>query len=81
MRITALTCVKNEGPFLLEWIAFNRIIGVTDFLFYLSGQRHEALVPKFGRKIMVKTPSSRFTKIICTISRTAQSDLKNLVRL
>ena len=34
MKITALTCVKNEGPFLLEWIAFNRVIGVTDFLFY-----------------------------------------------
>jgi len=34
MKITAVTCVKNEGPFLLEWIAFNRIIGVTDFLFY-----------------------------------------------
>ncbi|MCR8726816.1 glycosyltransferase family 2 protein [Frigidibacter sp. ROC022] len=34
MRITAVTCVKNEGPFLIEWIAFNRIIGVTDFLFY-----------------------------------------------
>lgn len=34
MRITALTCVKNEGPFILEWIAFNRVIGVTDFLFY-----------------------------------------------
>ena len=34
LRITAVTCVKNEGPFLLEWIAFNRIIGVTDFLFY-----------------------------------------------
>ncbi|MEP5732566.1 MAG: glycosyltransferase family 2 protein [Sulfitobacter sp.] len=34
MRITAVTCVKNEGPFLLEWIAFHRIIGVTDFLFY-----------------------------------------------
>ena len=33
-KITAVTCVKNEGPFLLEWIAFNRIIGVTDFLFY-----------------------------------------------
>ncbi|SLN29357.1 hypothetical protein AQS8620_00904 [Aquimixticola soesokkakensis] len=33
-RITAVTCVKNEGPFLLEWIAFNRVIGVTDFLFY-----------------------------------------------
>ncbi|PIE15786.1 MAG: glycosyl transferase family 2 [Rhodobacterales bacterium] len=34
MRITAVTCVKNEGPFLLEWIAFNRVVGVTDFLFY-----------------------------------------------
>lgn len=34
MRITAVTCVKNEGPFLIEWIAFNRLIGVTDFLFY-----------------------------------------------
>lgn len=34
MRITAVTCVKNEGPFLLEWIAFHKIIGVTDFLFY-----------------------------------------------
>lgn len=34
MKITAVTCVKNEGPFLLEWIAYNRIIGVADFLFY-----------------------------------------------
>ena len=34
MKITAVTCVKNEGPFLLEWIAFNRVIGVTDFLIY-----------------------------------------------
>src|SRR6056297_2837127 len=34
MRITAVTCVKNEGPFLLEWIAFHRLVGVTDFLFY-----------------------------------------------
>ena len=34
MQITAATCVKNEGPFLLEWIAFHQIIGVTGFLFY-----------------------------------------------
>lgn len=34
MRVTAVTCVKNEGPFLLEWIAFNQLIGVTNFLFY-----------------------------------------------
>ncbi|WP_417523874.1 glycosyltransferase family 2 protein [Marinovum sp.] len=34
MRITAVTCVKNEGPFLLEWIAYNRLIGVGQHLFY-----------------------------------------------
>lgn len=34
MRVTAVTCVRNEGPFLIEWIAWNRLIGVTDFLFY-----------------------------------------------
>lgn len=34
MRLTAVTCVKNEGPFVLEWIAYHRLLGVTDFLFY-----------------------------------------------
>lgn len=34
MRITAITCVKNEGPFLLEWIAYHQLLGVTDFLIY-----------------------------------------------
>ena len=34
MKITAVTCVKNEGPFLLEWVAFHRVLGVTDFLIY-----------------------------------------------
>ncbi|QUJ77867.1 glycosyltransferase family 2 protein [Sulfitobacter albidus] len=33
-KITAVTCVKNEGPFLIEWIAYHRLLGVTDFLFY-----------------------------------------------
>lgn len=34
MKVTAVTCVKNEGPFLLEWVAFGQVIGCTDFLFY-----------------------------------------------
>ena len=34
LTITTVTCVKNEGPFLLEWIAFHQCIGVTNFLFY-----------------------------------------------
>ncbi|SFU41828.1 Glycosyl transferase family 2 [Aliiroseovarius crassostreae] len=34
MPITAVACVKSEDPFLIEWIAFNSVLGVTDFLFY-----------------------------------------------
>ncbi|MBE9638144.1 glycosyltransferase family 2 protein [Salipiger mangrovisoli] len=33
-RICAVTCVKNEGPFVVEWVAYNRALGVSDFLFY-----------------------------------------------
>lgn len=32
MRITAVTCVKNEAAFLLEWLAHHKGIGFTDFL-------------------------------------------------
>ncbi|KMW57632.1 SAM-dependent methyltransferase [Candidatus Rhodobacter oscarellae] len=33
-KICVFTCVRNEGPFLLEWIAHNRAIGVTDFVIF-----------------------------------------------
>ena len=33
-KITAVTCVRDEGPFMLEWIAYNRLIGVSDFLIF-----------------------------------------------
>ncbi len=32
MRVTAVTCVKNEAAFLLEWLAHHTAIGITDFL-------------------------------------------------
>ena len=32
MRILSATSVRDEGPFLLEWIAWHRMLGVTDFL-------------------------------------------------
>ncbi len=35
-RITIVTTMKNEGPFILEWIAYHRMIGVTDFLVYTN---------------------------------------------
>ena len=34
MKITAVLCVKNEGAFLLEWLAHHRACGVTDFLVF-----------------------------------------------
>ena len=34
MKILAFTCVRNEGPYLLEWIAYHRLIGVTGFVFF-----------------------------------------------
>ncbi|MDO5603828.1 MAG: glycosyltransferase family 2 protein [Paracoccus sp. (in: a-proteobacteria)] len=32
--ILSATTARNEGPYLLEWIAWHRMLGVTDFLFY-----------------------------------------------
>lgn len=34
--VTLVTCMKNEGPFLLEWLAYHRVIGVTDFYVYTN---------------------------------------------
>jgi Glycosyl transferase family 2 len=34
VRITAVLCVRNEGAFLLEWLAHHRACGVSDFLVY-----------------------------------------------
>jgi len=36
MKISIITCMKNEGPFIVEWVAYNRLIGVTDFLIYTN---------------------------------------------
>lgn len=35
-RTLIVTCMKNEGPFILEWIAYHRAIGVDDFLIYTN---------------------------------------------
>lgn len=35
-RVCIVTTMKNEGPFILEWIAYHRAIGVTDFLVYTN---------------------------------------------
>jgi len=35
-RTCIVTTMKNEGPFILEWIAYHRAIGVEDFLVYTN---------------------------------------------
>lgn len=35
-RVLIITTMKNEGPFLLEWLAYHRAIGVTDMLVYTN---------------------------------------------
>ena len=34
MRVLIITTMRNEAPFILEWIAYHRLIGVTDFLIF-----------------------------------------------
>lgn len=34
VKITAVLCVRNEGAFLIEWLAHHRVCGVTDFLVF-----------------------------------------------
>ncbi len=35
-RVCAVTCMKDEGPFILEWVAYHRAIGMTDFLIFTN---------------------------------------------
>ncbi|WP_420845107.1 glycosyltransferase family 2 protein [Leisingera aquaemixtae] len=35
-RTAIVTTMKNEGPFILEWLAYHRVIGVDDFLIYTN---------------------------------------------
>ena len=35
-RRTIVTTMKNEGPFMLEWVAYHRAIGFTDLLIYTN---------------------------------------------
>lgn len=34
MRLVAITTMRNEAPFILEWLAYHQEIGVTDFLIF-----------------------------------------------
>lgn len=33
-QFTVVTCMKNEGPFILEWLAYHRSIGIQNFVVF-----------------------------------------------
>lgn len=35
-RVFVATCMKDEGPFILEWIAWHKAVGVTDFVVFTN---------------------------------------------
>ncbi len=35
-NVTIITCMKNEGPFILEWIAFHKSIGIENFVVFTN---------------------------------------------
>ncbi|MEL6838451.1 MAG: glycosyltransferase family 2 protein [Pseudomonadota bacterium] len=35
-NVLVATCMKNEGPFILEWVAWHKAIGVTNFIVYTN---------------------------------------------
>ncbi|SFL28185.1 glycosyltransferase family 2 protein [Shimia haliotis] len=35
-EVAIITCMKNEGPFILEWLAYHRAIGVNRFIVYTN---------------------------------------------
>jgi len=35
-RVLIASCMKNEGPFILEWLAWHKAIGVTDFVIFTN---------------------------------------------
>lgn len=36
MKVTIVTTMRNEGRHLLEWVAYHKVLGVTDFLVYTN---------------------------------------------
>jgi len=34
MRVLCVTCIRDEGPYILDWLAHHRTLGITDFLVF-----------------------------------------------
>jgi hypothetical protein len=61
-RTAIVTTMKNEGPFILEWLAWHRAIGVDDFLIYSNDctDGTDALLDLLQRKGLVQHRDNPF---------------------
>ena len=63
-RTAIVTTMKNEGPFILEWLAWHRAIGVDDFLIYTNDctDGTEAFLDLLQQKGLVQHRDNPFRK-------------------
>ncbi|MEM9709600.1 MAG: glycosyltransferase family 2 protein [Pseudomonadota bacterium] len=64
-RILLVTTMRNEGPFILEWIAYHLGIGATDFLVYTHDcdDPTEAILDRLQRRgIVIRCPNPETTE-------------------
>ena len=57
-----ITSMRNEAPFVLEWIAYHRLIGFTDFLVYTNDcdDGTDALLDRLAElKVLTHLPNPR----------------------
>lgn len=61
-RTAIVTCMKNEGPFILEWLAYHRAIGVSEVLVYTNdcSDGTDALLDLLQRKGIVQHRDNPF---------------------
>ncbi|PUB12833.1 glycosyl transferase family 2 [Yoonia sediminilitoris] len=64
-RCAIVTTMKNEGPFILEWLAYHRAIGFDDFLIYTNdcSDGTDAMLQLLMRKGLVQHRENRFREM------------------
>ncbi|KFE36391.1 glycosyltransferase family 2 protein [Thioclava atlantica] len=65
-RTAIVTTMKNEGPFILEWLAYHRAIGVDDFLIYTNDctDGTDAMLDLLQRKGLVQHRDNPFRTMV-----------------
>ena len=66
-KYLVISTMKDEGPYILEWLAYHRAIGFTDFLIYtndcsdgtdllLDRLQHNGIVTHVRNKVLKRGP-------------------------